>query len=124
MTRRSFFPIASAAPFLPAPLKITRLSTRKHSIGNHDYLFVEIETDGQSTGLAEASISGRIDIVEKAVHFYTPHLVNREAAGIEEHWNRNYYELSRYRNGPVLMTALSAIAQHLSIYVEWSVMWS
>ena len=30
-------------------------------------------------------------------------------SGIEEHWNRNYYQLSRYRNGPVLMTALAAV---------------
>jgi galactonate dehydratase len=90
-------------------LKITRLVTRKHSIGNRDYLFLEIETDGGITGLGEGSVSGRVDIVEQAIQFYTPYLTGKDPAGIEDHWNRNYFQLSRYRNGPVLMTALSAI---------------
>src|SRR6188768_745891 len=90
-------------------LKITRLTTRKHSIGNRDYLFLEIETDGGITGLGEGSVSGRVDIVEQAIQFYTPYLTGKDPGGIEEHWNRNYFQLSRYRNGPVLMTALSAI---------------
>ncbi|HEU0123489.1 MAG TPA: mandelate racemase/muconate lactonizing enzyme family protein [Bryobacteraceae bacterium] len=90
-------------------LKITKLVTRKHSIGNRDYLFLEMETDGGVTGLGEGSISGRVDIVEQAVQFYAPYLVGKDPSGIEEHWNRNYFQLSRYRNGPVLMTALSAI---------------
>jgi galactonate dehydratase len=50
-----------------------------------------------------------VEIVEQAVRWYIPHLTGRSAHGIEEHWNHNYYELSRYRNGPVLMTALAAI---------------
>jgi galactonate dehydratase len=90
-------------------LKITKLITRKHSIANRDYLFLEIETDGGITGLGEGSVSGRVDIVEQAIQFYTPYLTGKDPAGIEEHWNRNYFQLSRYRNGPVLMTALSAI---------------
>ncbi len=90
-------------------LKITKLVTRKHTIGNRDYLFLEIETDGGITGLGEGSVSGRVDIVEQAIQFYTPYLTGKDPAGIEEHWNRNYFQLSRYRNGPVLMTALSAI---------------
>jgi galactonate dehydratase len=90
-------------------LKIKKLVTRKHTIGNRDYLFLEIETDGGITGLGEGSISGRIDIVEQAIQFYTPYLTGKDPAGFEEHWNRNYFQLSRYRNGPVLMTALSAI---------------
>jgi galactonate dehydratase len=90
-------------------LKILRLKTRKYTIGRRDYLFVEMETDGGITGLGEASISGRVDIVEQAVLFFVPYLTGMDAAGVEEHWNRNYYRLSRYRSGPVLMTALSAI---------------
>jgi galactonate dehydratase len=50
-----------------------------------------------------------VAIVEQAIQWFTPYLVGRDPAGIEQHWNRAYYELSRYRNGPVLMTALSAI---------------
>lgn len=90
-------------------LKITKLVTRKHTIGNRDYLFLEIETDGGITGLGEGSVSGRVDIVEQAIQFYSPYLTGKDPSGIEDHWNRNYFQLSRYRNGPVLMTALSAI---------------
>lgn len=90
-------------------LSIRKLTTRKHTISNRDYLFLELETDGGITGLGEGSISGRVEIVEAAIQWFKPFLVGREPAGIEDHWNRNYYQLSRYRDGSVLMTALAAI---------------
>lgn len=90
-------------------LSIQRLTTRKHTILNRDYLFVEIETDGGITGIGEGSISGRVEIVEAAIQWFKPFLMGLEPAGIEDHWNRNYYQLSRYREGAVLMTALAAI---------------
>ena len=90
-------------------LAIQRLTTRKHTILNRDYLFLEIETDGGITGIGEGSISGRVEIVEKAIQWFAPFLTGMEPGGIEDHWNRNYYQLSRYRNGTVLMTALAAI---------------
>ncbi|MBI2688779.1 MAG: mandelate racemase/muconate lactonizing enzyme family protein [Acidobacteria bacterium] len=108
MTRRHL--LASLAVLRAGQrLKIKRLTTRKHTIGNRDYLFLEIETDGGITGIGEGSVSGRVDIVEQAIQFYSPYLTGKDPAGIEEHWNRNYFQLSRYRNGPVLMTALSAV---------------
>jgi galactonate dehydratase len=108
LTRRGFL---LAAPVLGAASKLAvkRIVTRKHTIGRRDYLFVEIETDAGITGIGEASISGRIEIVEQAVRWFTPYLTGKDPAGIEDHWNRSYYQLSRYRNGPVLMTALAAI---------------
>jgi len=108
ITRRALFQSLALAAAGPS-LKIKKLTTRKHTIEKRDYLFLEIETEGGITGLAEGSVSGRVDIVEQAIQFYTPYLVGRDAAGIEDHWNRNYFQLSRYRNGPVLMTALAAI---------------
>ena len=88
---------------------IRKLTTRKYTIQNRDYLFLEVETDGGITGLGEGSISGRAEIVEKAIQWFAPFLVGKDPGGIEDHWNRNYYELSRYRDGPVLMTALAAV---------------
>src|SRR4051812_2886912 len=82
---------------------IRKLTTRKYTIQNCDYLFLEVETDGGITGLGEGSISGRVEIVEKAIEWFTPFLVGKDPRGIEDHWNRNYYELSRYRDGSVLM---------------------
>jgi len=104
ITRRSLLAMA-----FPPRLRIRSLETRKYTIHNRDYLFLSIETDGGITGLGEASISGRVEIVEQAVQWFKPYLVGRNPAGIEDHWNRNYYQLSRYRNGPVLMTALAAV---------------
>ena len=62
LTRRS---LLSALPLLAAApkLAIRRLRTRKHTIKNRDYLFLEIETDNGVTGLGEGSISGRVEIV-------------------------------------------------------------
>src|SRR3954470_21954957 len=90
-------------------LAIRKLTTRKYTIENRDYLFLEVETDGGITGVGEGSISGRAEIVEQAIQWFAPFLVGKDAGGIEDHWNRNYYELSRYRDGPVLMTALASI---------------
>mgnify|MGYP002378289760 CR=1 FL=1 len=107
LTRRGFLTALSMMA-AQAP-RIRGIVTRKHTIENRDYLFVELETDAGITGLGEASISGRVEIVEQAVLWFRAHLIGNEVAGIEDHWNRNYYQLSRYRNGPVLMTALAAI---------------
>jgi galactonate dehydratase len=106
-TRRSFLS-ATLLGVAPAA-RIRDIVTRKHTIENRDYLFVELETDAGVTGLGEASISGRVEIVEQAVRWFKPYLVGKDAGGVEDHWNRNYYTLSRYRNGPVLMTALAAV---------------
>jgi len=101
----SAFPLLAATP----KLAIRNLRTRKYTINRRDYLFLEIETDSGITGLGEGTISGRVEIVEQAIRWFAPYLIGNEPAGIEDHWNRNYYQLSRYRNGPVLMTALAAV---------------
>ena len=90
-------------------ITIRALKTRKYTIDRRDYLFLELETDAGITGLGEGSISGRVEIVEQAIRWFEPFLSGKDAGGIEDHWNRNYYQLSRYRNGPVLMTALAAV---------------
>ncbi len=111
-TKLSRRALLAAGPLLAAAgrrLSIRKLTTRKHTIANRDYLFVEIETDGGITGGGEGSISGRVEIVEKAIQWYTPYLTGKDPGGIEDHWNRNYYELSRYRDGSVLQTALAAV---------------
>lgn len=108
LTRRSLLSVASLWAAAPRPV-IRRLVTRKHTILGRDYLFLEVETDAGITGVGEGSLPGRVEIVEQAIQWFTPYLTGKDPTGIEEHWNRNYYQLSRYRNGPVLMTALSAL---------------
>jgi galactonate dehydratase len=88
---------------------IKSLHTRKYTIANRDYLFVELETASGIIGIGEGSMSGRVEIVEKAIHWFTPYILGKEPAGIDDHWTRAYYQFSRYRDGPILMTALAAI---------------
>lgn len=97
--------MAAAAP----DAKITRLVTRKHTLSGRDLLFLEIETSAGITGLGEGSLPGRAQIVEKAIEWLAPHLVGLDPAGPASHWNRLYYEASRWRDGSVLMTALAAV---------------
>src|SRR6266571_5378890 len=64
----ALFAAASRSP-------IRKLTTRKYTIQNRDYLFLEVETDGGIAGLGEGSISGRAEIVEQAIQWFTPFLV-------------------------------------------------
>ncbi len=109
LSRRLFLAAIPALADAASRLNIKKFITRKHTIGNRDYLFLEIETDGGITGLGEGSVSGRVEIVEQAIQWFAPFLLGKPAGGIEDHWNRAYYQLSRYRNGPILMTALAAV---------------
>jgi galactonate dehydratase len=116
ITRRHCLPLAFGMAALPgslaaapAPLKITRLVTRKFIISGRDYLFLEIETDGGITGLGEGSLPGRAAITEQAIRWLEPHLIGLDPAGIDDHWNRIYHQLSRWRDGSVMMTALAAV---------------
>lgn len=70
---------------------------------------LEIHTDGGITGLGEGSLPSRVDIVEQAIKWLEPHFVGRSPAGVEEHWDRMFYQLNRWRQGSVLMTAQSAV---------------
>jgi galactonate dehydratase len=99
----------SAPPPRTADLKITRFVTHKALVNGRQYLFLEIETDGGIVGLGEGSLPARIDIVEKAIEWLEPHLVGKNPAGVEEHWDRIFYQASRWRNGDVLMTAQAAV---------------
>jgi len=110
LRRRAFLGMLGALSARAAALpKIRRFITHKHSIGSRDYLFLEIETDAGITGLGEGSLPFRVEIVEQAILWLEPHLAGKPAGGIEDQWNRMYRTLSRWRDGSVLMTALSAV---------------
>ena len=90
-------------------LKITKFVIHKMSLRWRDLLFVEVHTDGGLIGVGEGSLHGQVDIVESALRWLEPHLIGTDPAGVEDHWDRNYYRLTRWRRGPVLRTALSAV---------------
>jgi galactonate dehydratase len=76
-------------------------------------MFVEVYTDAGITGLGEATLESRTDIAESVLRWLEPEYIGHDPAGPEEHWNRVYYVATRWRNGPALMTGLSAIDQAL-----------
>jgi galactonate dehydratase len=96
-----------AAP--PGKVKITGFNIHKVSVRWRDLMFVEVTTDAGLTGLGEATLESRTDIAESVLRWLEPEYVGLDPAGPEEHWNRVYYIATRWRNGPALMTGLSAI---------------
>jgi len=100
-------PAFAAAP--AGRIKITGFEIHKVSLRWRDLLFLEVKTDAGLVGLGEGTLEGREDAVEASLRWLEESYVGRDPGGIEEHWNRSYYLLSRWRNGPPAMTALSAI---------------
>lgn len=112
MTRRNLLACAlSLAARLRAasPELVTRFVTRKFTLSGRDYLFLEVQTASGLIGLGEGSLPGRAAIVEEAIRWLEPYLRGHDPAGPAEHWNRLYYQASRWRDGSVLMTALAAV---------------
>lgn len=109
MRRRDLLKLLPASALAASPVKIQSIETHKCRIDGREYLFVEVRTDAGITGLGEASLPSRIEITEQAVRWLEPHLKGMDPSGVEAHWNRLYFNTNRWRDGSVLMTALSAI---------------
>ncbi|MGA2150486.1 MAG: galactonate dehydratase, partial [Bryobacteraceae bacterium] len=90
-------------------IKITGFTIHKVSVRWRDLVFLEVHTDAGVTGLGEATLEGRSELTEAALRWLEESMVGRDPSGPEQHWNRNYYLLSRWRNGPAAMSALSAV---------------
>jgi galactonate dehydratase len=90
-------------------LKITGFKLHLTTWRWRSMLFLEIETDGGLVGLGEGTVWRRTEQVKDALEWLEPHFVGRDPAGIEDHWDRMYYQLTRWRSGAVLSTALSAV---------------
>ena len=110
MLRRGFLSLA-VPPLVHAiaPAKVTRFTTHKFTLSNRDHLILGLHTDSGLVGWGEGSLPGRVDIVEQAIRWLEPHMVGQDPGGIEDHWNRLYYEASRWRDGSVMNTALAAV---------------
>ncbi len=92
MLRRSFLALAASATAARplTPTKITRFTTHKFTLSGRDHLILRIHTDSGLIGLGEGSLPGRVDIVEQAIRWLEPQLLNQDPGGIEDHWNRLY----------------------------------
>jgi len=90
-------------------VKITGFKVYKVTLRWRDLVFLKVETDAGLTGLGESTLEGRADLAETALRWLEEDFVGRDPSGVEEHWNRAYYQLSRWRNGPAVMSAISAL---------------
>jgi galactonate dehydratase len=90
-------------------LKITRFVIHKASVRWRDLLFLEIHTDGGVVGLGEGSLPRKCDLVEGALRWLEQRMIGQDPAGIERHWDRNYWTLARERDGAIQRAALSAV---------------
>jgi galactonate dehydratase len=90
-------------------LKITGFEIHKVTLRWRDLVFLEVHTDGGITGIGEATLENRADMVEAGLRWLEEKMIGLDPAGMEEHWDRAYYRDSRWRNGPVANTALSAV---------------
>lgn len=90
-------------------LKITGFEIHKVTLRWRDLVFLEVHTDGGITGIGEATLENRADMVEAGLRWLEEKMIGLDPAGAEEHWDRAYYRDSRWRNGPVANTALAAV---------------
>jgi galactonate dehydratase len=93
----------------PLNLKITDLRTFVVDSGsNENFVFVKIYTNKGLTGLGDGTLTGKALTVEAAIQEHKRYLVGKDPTEIERHWQR-IFRGPRYRGGPVLMSAMSAI---------------
>jgi galactonate dehydratase len=95
----------------PLHLKVTDLKTIIVNSGGKNapnYVFVKIFTDQGITGLGEGSITSKEATVAAAIEEHKRYLVGRDPCDIEMHWQA-MYRWPRWRGGPILNSAISAV---------------
>jgi galactonate dehydratase len=95
----------------PLHLKVTDLKTFIVNRGGNNasnYVFVKIYTDQGLTGLGEGSVTSKEATVAAAIDEHKRYLVGKDPADIEMHWQA-MYRWPRWRNGPILNSAISAV---------------
>ncbi|MBT3480723.1 MAG: galactonate dehydratase, partial [Opitutales bacterium] len=93
----------------PLNLKITDLRTFLVNSGNDEnFVYVKIYTNQGITGLGEGTMTGKALTVEAAIKEHKRYLIGKDPTEIERLWQA-MFRGPRYRGGPILMSALSAI---------------
>jgi len=92
-------------------LKITGLKTFVVDTGadtDENYVFVKIHTNKGIVGLGEGTLTGKGSTVAAAIGEHERYLIGKDPTDIEYLW-QGMFRGPRYRGGPVLMSAISAI---------------
>ena len=120
MKRRAFLsaaaglgPLATAPAFGQTPaahlhLKITGLKTFVVNVGSVNWVFVKIHTNQGLTGLGEGSVTSKEATIAEAIREHERFLVGKDPTEIERLW-QGMFRYPRWRGGPVLNSAISAV---------------
>src|SRR5262245_61356721 len=94
-------------------MKITGLKTFVVDAGSGNWLFVKVYTDQDGlTGLGEGTVTSKAQTVAAAIEEHERFLVGRDPLAIEWLWQA-MYRYPRWRGGPILNSAISAIEMAL-----------
>lgn len=93
----------------PLNLEITDLKSWivNHSAGKN-YVFCKIYTNQGIVGVGEGSVTSKAATMKAAIDEHHRYLVGRDPADIEMHWQA-MYRWPRWRGGPILNSAISAV---------------
>ncbi len=118
MTRRAFGLTAAGSVFgqqrekaKKLNLKVTDLKTfvvNRGGVNAPNYVFVKIYTNQGITGLGEGSVTSKELTVAAAIEEHKRYLVGQDPTDIEMHWQA-MYRWPRWRGGPILNSAISAV---------------
>src|SRR3954454_11682580 len=115
MDRRSFLysllgaaPVSLLAQAKPLKLKITGLKTFTVNTGSLNWVFCKVYTDGGLVGLGEGSVTSKEATVAAAIMEHERFLVGKDPTDIELLW-QGMFRNPRWRGGPILNSAISAI---------------
>src|SRR5215467_7120240 len=118
MHRRRFL-LAAAAPVTAAiaesiqpakslNLKITGLKTFVVNVGGLNWVFCKVYTNQGLVGLGEGSVTSKEGTVAQAIMEHERFLVGKDPTNIELLW-QGMFRYPRWRGGPVLNSAISAV---------------
>lgn len=89
-------------------MKITQLRTFVVDGGSSNWVFVKVYTDEGLVGLGEGTIASKAQTMAAAIEEHERYLIGRDPRQIERLWQA-MYRYARWRGGPVLNSAISAI---------------
>jgi len=103
----SLFPSEVQAK-IPADLRVTGLKVIPVWTGSMNYVFVKLYTNHGITGVGEGGLRGRAATMIAAIQEHERYIVGKNPLQIEKHWQA-MYRGPRWRGGPILNSAVSAV---------------
>lgn len=107
----SLFPLDVYAK-LPANLTVTALKVIPVFNGSYTWVYVKIYTSEGITGIGEGGMRGKEGTMIAAIQEHERYLIGKNPLEIEKHWQA-MYRWARWRGGPILNTAISAVEMAL-----------